>query len=155
MTSRLATALMLLALAAMAAPAAAQTPPVADSGIKRTMSISRVIFYRFADGASQAAANRDMLEHLVPVWEAEKKAGILKAYSTMTNVTRAAENDWQLGITLSYKNYAALDSLGPKTDAITLAHYGTAEARTAAGAARAKLRIPVSSILVAETGYSR
>lgn len=155
MTRRFLAALALAAFAAVAAPAAAQQPPVADSGIKRTTSISRVTFYRFPDAAAATAANRDLLEHLVPTWEAEKQAGILVSYSTMTNVTRTSENDWQLGIILTYRNYAALDSLGAKAAPITLKHYGTAEARTAAGERRAKLRIQVSSVLVAGTSYSR
>jgi hypothetical protein len=155
MTPRFLAALGLVAFAATTAPAAAQQTPVADSGIKRTSSITRVSFYRFPDATAQTAANRDMLEHLVPVWEAEKSAGILVAYSTMTNVTRTSETDWQLGIALTYRNYAALDSLGARTGPITLKHYGTAEARTAAGERRAKLRIPVSSVLVAGTNYGR
>jgi hypothetical protein len=156
MTPRFLVALGLVAFAATAPPVAAQPqPPVADSGIKRTTSITRVNFFRFPDATAAAAANRDMLEHLVPIWEAEKKAGLLVAYSTMTNATRTSETDWQLGIVLTYRNWAALDSVGAKAGPITLAHYGTAEARTAANDRRGKLRIAVSSVLVTGTSYSR
>jgi len=116
---------------------AAGAPAVADSGIKATNIIMRVSLYRFAEGMQQAAI-ADVRTHLIPIWEAEKQAGIIIGYSTMANFNPSSRDDWQLGITLSYKNNAALDSLGARTAPITLKHYGSAAARTAAGDARAQ-----------------
>ena len=127
---------------------------VVDSGIKPTPIIMRVSLYRFAEG-QQAAALADLRTHLIPIWEAEKQAGIILGYSTMANFNPSSRDDWQLGITLSYKNYAALDSLGARTGPITLKHYGSEAARTAAGDARAKLRVLMSSHLINVSTYSR
>src|SRR5687767_14131521 len=106
-----------LALAATAVatpPSYAQVagaPTVADSGIKPTTYIMRVALYRYAEGM-QAAALADLRTHLIPTYEAQKQAGIIVNYSTMTNTTTDSRDDWQFGITATYKNYAALDSLG-------------------------------------------
>jgi hypothetical protein len=135
-------------------PAAPAAPAVADSGIKTTNIIMRVNLYRFAEGMQQAAL-ADLRTHLIPVWEAEKAAGIIVGYSTMANFNPSSRDDWQLGVTLSYKNYAALDSLGARIAPITLKHYGSAAARTAAADARAKLRVLMSSQLINVATYSR
>jgi len=133
---------------------AAGAPAVADSGIKATNIIMRVSLYRFAEGMQQAAI-ADVRTHLIPIWEAEKQAGIIIGYSTMANFNPSSRDDWQLGITLSYKNNAALDSLGARTAPITLKHYGSAAARTAAGDARAKLRVLMSSNQIGVATYGR
>ena len=142
-------------VAGVVAAASAQAPATpADSGIKPSGAIMRVSLYRFADG-QQPAAVADMRTHLIPIWETEKQAGIIVGYSTMANVTASSANDWQFGIVITYKNFAAMDSLGARTNAITLKHYGSALARTAAGEARAKLRTLVSTNLVNVSTYSR
>jgi hypothetical protein len=147
--------LALLASVVAVSPASAQgAGAVPDSGLKATSIVMRVSLYRFADGM-QAAAIADLRTHLIPIWEAEKQAGILLGYSTMANTTPSSREDWQLGITLSYKNWAALDSLGARTGPITLKHYGSEAARTAAGDARAKLRVLMSSHLINVSTYSR
>lgn len=138
--------------AAWAQPAAPAA--VSDSGITPTPALLRVSLYRYAEGMQQAAI-ADMRTHLIPVWEAFKAAGIIVNYSTMTNVTASSKDDWQFGIVFTYKNWAALDSLGPKQAAITLKHYGSADARAAAGQARAKLRVLVSTNLVNASSYSK
>ena len=142
-------------IASVAAAAAAQAPATpADSGIKPSSAIMRVSLYRFADGM-QPATITDMRTHLIPIWEAEKQAGIIVGYSTMANVTASSANDWQFGIVLTYKNFAAMDSLGARTNAITLKHYGSEMARTASNEARAKLRTLVSTNLVNVATYRR
>jgi len=140
----------------VAVPAASAQAPaaVSDSGITATPALLRVTLWRYADGMQQAAV-ADMLTHLIPVWEALRAAGIILNYSTMTNATASSKDDWQFGIVLTYKNYAALDSLGAKQAAITLKHYGSAAARTAAAEARAKMRMQVSSNLVNARSYTK
>lgn len=137
-----------------AASAQAAAPVVADSGIKPTNGIMRVSLYRFADGM-QAAAMADLRTHLVPVWEAQKEAGIIVNYSTMNNVTQSSRDDWQFATAITYRNFAALDSLGARSGPISLKHYGSAAARTAAAEARVKLRTLVSSELVSISSYAR
>jgi phage gpG-like protein len=133
----------------------AQAPAaVSDSGFTATPALLRVSLYRFADGMQQATL-ADMRMHLIPIWEAYKAAGIILDYSTMANVTASSKDDWQLGIVFTYANYAALDGLGAKQAPITLKHYGSAAARTAANEARNKLRILVSTNLVNVSRYTR
>jgi len=146
--------LALLACLVAVPVVSAQAPAVSDSGFKATPALLRVSLYRFADGMQQAVLD-DMRTHLIPIWEAQRAAGLIVNYSTMTNVTASSKDDWQFGIVLTYKNYAALDSLGAKTAPITLKHYGTAAARTAANDARAKLRTLISTNLVTAQTYSK
>src|SRR5688572_33260994 len=109
-----------LALASVVAVPAisAQGAAVADSGIAATGAVMRVSLYRYADGMQQAVL-ADMRTHLIPTWEAQRAAGILVNYSTMTNASPSSRDDWQFGIALTYKNWAALDSLGPRNAPIT------------------------------------
>ena len=150
--------LMFLAVAFTAAPAAAQGQAaggaLADSGITRTTGIRRVVLFRLADGATMGAVNQDMVTHLIPIWEAQKKAGLIVDYATMTNPTRSSETDWQFGYTITYANWGTLDGFGARANEITLKHYGTAEARTGAGEARDKLRVQVSNHLLSVATYS-
>jgi len=155
MVRRTLVGLALVVSVASAPSASAQgAPAIADSGIKATNVIMRVSLYRFAEGMQQAAL-ADIRTHLIPIWEAEKAAGIIVGYSTMANFNPSSRDDWQFGITLSYKNNAGLDSLGARTDPIVNKHYGSEAARTAAGDARAKLRVLMSSQLVTVATYSR
>ena len=132
----------------------AQGATVADSGIAATGAVMRVSLYRYADGMQQAV-QADMRMHLIPTWEAQRAAGILVNYATMTNATPSSKDDWQFGIALTYKNWAALDSIGAKIGPITLKHYGSAEARTAALEARNRMRVLISSTLINATSYAR
>lgn len=154
MVRRLVVGLALVASALVVSPASAQAPAVSDSGFTASNAVMRVSLYRIVDGQG-AALFADMRTHLVPIWEAQRQAGIILNYSTMNNPNPTSPNDWQLGIVLTYKNYAALDSLGARSAPITLKHYGTAEARTAANDARNKLRTLVSSQLVNVTTYTK
>jgi hypothetical protein len=154
MTRRIVSRLALVASLAVVPSLSSQAPAVSDSGIRATSAVMRVTLYRYADGMQQAA-QQDMRTHLIPIWEAQKAAGLIVGYSTMTNTTASSKDDWQFGVTLTYRNWAAIDSLPIKNPAITLKHYGTAEARTAANQARARLRTQVSSNLITVTSYSR
>jgi hypothetical protein len=155
MSRRFLVRLALLASVTAVPTVSAQAPgALADSGFTATSAILRVTLWRFADGMQQTALT-DMRTHLVPIWEAYKAAGIILDYSTMANTTANSKDDWQLGLVFTYKNFAALDSLGPRQAAITLKHYGSAAARTAANEARAKMRVLVSSNLVNATSYTR
>jgi hypothetical protein len=49
--------------------------------------------------------------------EGQKKAGIVTDYAVYTSLP-ATENDWDVLLTTTYKNMAALDNLDDRTDAI-------------------------------------
>ena len=132
-------------------PAAAQmSAPVRTT----TTAVSRVILMKLMPGQGPAY-NADVMDHLMPVYEAEKQAGIITNYQFFSKTTTDNPDDWNVGIVLTYANFAALDNLGTKTDPITLKHYGSAEKRTAAGAARNQIRTVVSSFLTQTLSYTR
>jgi len=132
-------------------PAAAQPPaPVQVT----TTAVTRVTLYRIVTGQN-AAFNRDVLENLIPVWEEYKKAGMLVDYAVFSKNSTESPEDWNIGISLTFPNFAAFDTFGARTGPITLKHYGTAEKRTAALNARFALRTVVSSFLTQRLSYSR
>lgn len=132
-------------------PAAAQTTaPVRTT----TTAVSRVILMKLQPGQGPAY-NQDVMDHLMPVYEEEKKAGIITNYQFFSKTTTESPDDWNVGIVLTYANFAALDNLATRTDPITLKHYGSAEKRTAAGNARSQIRNVVSSFLTQTLSYTR
>jgi len=149
-------ALALVAIAATASPVSAQQPvSPADSGVTMVAGpVMRVSYYKINPGMGQEF-QRDMRQHMVPIWEAQKAAGIILAYTVVTNQTTDSPDDWNVAFALTYPNWAALDSLGDRTEPITLRHYGTAQARTAVGNGRAAIRTLVRSNLMRVQNVSR
>ena len=134
--------------------AAQQRPAPTDSVTLTPGAVMRVILLRFLPGKGPEAT-LDIRRNVLPVLEDEKAAGIIVNYSVMTNSTTDSPDDWNFGYVVSYANWAALDSLGARTGPITLRHYGTAEARTAAANHRAELWTVVQSRLVRAQNVSR
>jgi|SRR5215469_6833237 len=56
--------------------------------------------------------------------EAEKKAGLIENYSIFLNTTKANADDWDIGFSISYKNFAALDGLAQKVLDLRMKQYG-------------------------------
>ena len=134
------------------AQVAAQQP---TGGVKVTPSaVTRVILIKVNPG-QRPVFDQDMMDNLVPIYEEEKKAGILANYEIFNNVTTNGPNDWGVGVALTYPNYATLDNLGERADPITLKHYGSAEKRQAAAEHRNQFTTVVSSRLQRTIRYSR
>jgi hypothetical protein len=131
-----------LALAVFAAPALAQQSPNTTP-----TTVTRVILIRIKPGHADPFW-QDVRQHLKPIYDEEKRQGMLADYSVSTKSTQDNPEDWNVALTLTYPNWAALDTFGPKTDPITLAHYGSAANRTAAGNARIEHGAIVASFLV-------
>src|SRR2546427_9501909 len=93
-------------------------------------TVSRTFLYKINPG-QRPAFDQDVMTNLIPVFEEEKKAGILTGYQFFNNVTADNPSDWTVGMLLTYANYAALDGLGDRTDPIELKHYGSAPERQA------------------------
>jgi len=146
-------ALSVALLLVLPASAAAQQPASAPVRVT-TSAVSRVTLYRITPGQN-AANNQDVLDHLIPIYEEYKKAGIITGYGFFGKATSDGPDDWNFGVMLTYPNYAGLDNLGTRTDAITLKHYGSAEKRTAVGTGRNAFRTVVSSTLTTSLAYSR
>jgi hypothetical protein len=110
-------------------------------------AVVRVVHVKINPGHA-AAFWQDVRQNLKPVYDAYKAQGIISDWTVSTKVTTDSPDDWSVSLQLLYPNYAALDNLNTKTDPITLAHYGSAEKRTAAGNARLEHGTIVHSYLI-------
>jgi hypothetical protein len=113
---RLAGALV-LALFAVAVTARAQVPY--NQG-----TVTRVVLLNVLPGHSDAFY-ADLKKNIVPLWDAEKKAGLIIDYSLFINQTSSGSNDWDIGYTITYKNMAALDGLPDKVYELRMKQYGS------------------------------
>jgi hypothetical protein len=86
-------------------------------------TVERVILLRILPGHFNAAME-DMKKNLQPIWEAEKSAGLIESYQVFFNQTKANADDWDTGISLTYKNMAALDGIGMKVLDLRMKQYG-------------------------------
>jgi len=66
----------------------------------------------------------DLKNNIKPIWDAEKKAGLIEDYNIFLNTTKANPDDWDIGFALSYKNFAALDGLAQKVLDLRMKQYG-------------------------------
>ena len=117
-------------------------------------TVTRVILFKVNPG-QRPAFDQDVMDNQIPIFEEEKKAGILTDYMFFNNVTADNPSDWNVGMTQTYANYAALDNLGDRVDPITLKHYGSAAKQQAVAARRNQIRTVVSNRLLREVRYSR
>src|SRR5712691_11955170 len=98
----------LLAATLLAAfPVFAQSPNF-DPG-----PVWRVTYYHIKSGQADAFW-KDFRENTKPIFEEFKKAGLIVDYKTFTNPVTDHPNDWNVALSVSYPNYAALDQLLPK-----------------------------------------
>ena len=110
---------LLLALGASTAISHAQVP-------YKQGTVTRVVLLSTIPGHSNAFF-ADLKKNIVPLWEAEKKAGLILDYSLFINQTSSGANDWDIGYTLTYKNMAALDGLPDKLYELRMKQYGSKE----------------------------
>ena len=127
-------AIVALGLALTSVPLAAQ-----QSANTTPSTLTRIILLRIKPGRTDQFW-ADVRQHLKPIYDEEKRQGILTDWHVFTKPTQENPDDWGVGIALVYANWAALDNLGPRTDPITIAHYGSIANRTAAGTARRRSR---------------
>ena len=131
-----------LALAIFAAPALAQQSPNTTP-----TTVTRVVLVHIKPGHADPFW-ADVRQHLKPIYDEEKRQGMLSDWSAGTKPTQDGPEDWNVVLTLTYPNWAALDTFTARADAVTLAHYGSAANRTAAGNARIEHATIVANFLV-------
>ncbi len=85
--------------------------------------VTRVTLVQILPGRFNAFMD-DLKNNIKPIWDAEKKAGLIENYSIFLNTTKANPEDWDIGFTLSYKNFAALDGLAQKVLDLRMKQYG-------------------------------
>lgn len=131
------------------ATALCAVPALAQQGSPNTTpgTVTRVTHVRITPGHADMYW-QDVRQHLLPIWEEQKRRGLITDYSVVTKSTTESPDDWNVGIRVTYKNWGVLDSFTQRNDSVTMAHYGTAAARSAAGDARVVHATTVSSYLV-------
>lgn len=138
----------LFAIGAMAQAPTPTPPPATTPGM-----VSRVTYFDVLPGKT-ADYTRHLRTNQIPIFEEQKKQGLIVSYGFFTKPTTdgGPGDDWDLGLVVTYKNYAdAIDFNTERSDkfnAITLKHYGTAEARTKANDAANEMRNVIRSYLV-------
>ena len=90
-------------------------------------NVERVVLIHINAGHGDAFW-ADMKKNTVPIWEAQKAAGLIVDYQWFVNQTTSNGDDWNVGYSLTYKNMAALDGLADKAYDIRMKHYGDAAA---------------------------
>jgi hypothetical protein len=110
---------LLLALVVSTLTARAQVPYSQGT-------VTRVVLLSINTGHSSAVF-ADFKKNIIPLWEAEKREGLILNYSIFMNQTASGSNDWDLGYTLTYKNMAALDGLPDKVYELRMKQYGSKE----------------------------
>jgi ABC-type sugar transport system substrate-binding protein len=92
----------------------------------------------------------DVRTHLKPIWEEQKKQGLITDYKLFTNSTTNSPNDWSVAVAILYANWAALDQLDAKAASIAVAHYGSRDVMMDAARKRADISDLVASHLARE-----
>ncbi len=110
-------------------------------------TVSRVTLLRITPGHGDMFW-QDVRQHSLPIWEEQKRRGLITDYSVSTKSTTENPADWNVAIVVSYKNWGTLDSFTARNDSLTRAHYGSVEARTAAALARIPHAEVMSSFLL-------
>jgi len=85
--------------------------------------VTRVTLVQILPGRFSAFME-DLKTNIKPIWDAEKKAGLIEDYNIFLNTTKANPDDWDIGFGLSYKNFAALDGLAQKVLDLRMKQYG-------------------------------
>lgn len=129
--------LAVLALGLCSAVAAAEEPPYTEGNVINVAGI-RTEYGRFDD----------YVKFLATTWkqemEAEKKAGLIVSYEVLRAEPRGA-NDADVYLVVTYKNWAALDGLAAKADAIASQVYGSKLSADQGMVDRGKMRHTVGS----------
>src|ERR1035441_7290841 len=85
--------------------------------------VDRVVLVHILPGHFNAFMD-DVKNNIKPIWDAEKKAGLIEGYGIFLNQTKASVDDWDIGFELTYKNMAALDGLAMKVLELRMKQYG-------------------------------
>lgn len=96
----------------------------------------------------------DWRQNFRAINEELKRQGVIVDYRVYVNPSTDGPDDWDIGTAIAYKNWAALDSLGEKVEAVTLKHYGSREKRQQATEKLNQMRQLVSSHYIVEQRLS-
>ncbi len=106
-------------------------------------------YYHIKSGQGDAFW-KDFRENTKPIFEEFKKAGLISDYKAFTNPVTDHPDDWNVAISISYPNYAAMDQLAAKGASIVNKHFGSREAALASGKKLDDIREVIASHLARE-----
>jgi hypothetical protein len=138
-----------LLAAILAATLLATIPAFAQSPNFDPGPVWRVTYYHIKSGQADAFW-KDFRENTKPIFEEFKKAGLISDYKTFTNPVTDHPNDWNVAISISYPNYAALDQLAAKAATIVNKHFGSRDAALASAKKQDDIREVIASHLARE-----
>jgi len=81
--------------------------------------------------------------------EGQKKAGVITAWTVYSSANRD-EDDWNIALTTTYKNMAAMDNLRDRVDPIDRQVYGSVDKSSEATVNRSEMRDIVGNRLMRE-----
>ena len=90
-------------------------------------AVERVVLLHVLPGHFDAFMD-DLKTNIVPIWEAQKKAGLIQDYQMFLNTTRSSGDEWDFGYSLIFKNMAAMDGLPDKVYELRMKQYGSPSA---------------------------
>jgi hypothetical protein len=85
-----------------------------------------------------------------PLYEEMKKEGLILDYKVFFNTTKHDPQDWDMAISVEYKNFAALDGLTAKNEVIRDKILGSKQAAQQIGEKRVDMREIVSTMILRE-----
>ncbi len=138
-----------LLTAIFAATLLAAIPAVAQSPNFEPGPVWRVTYFHIKSGQADAFW-KDFRENTKPIYEEFKKAGLISDYKAFTNPVTDHPGDWNVAISISYPNYAAMDQLAAKGATIVNKHFGSREAALASGKKLDDIREVIASHLARE-----
>src|SRR5258708_28359216 len=130
-----------LLTALLAATLLAAFPVFAQSPNFDPGPVWRVTYYHIKSGQADAFW-KDFRENTKPIFEEFKKAGLISDYKTFTNPVTDHPNDWNVAVSVSCPNYAALDQLASKAATIVNKHFVLREAAMAPRTKHTEIRAP-------------
>jgi hypothetical protein len=134
-------AVALLCVSLVVVSAASAQVPVKEGNVERVVLIH-------INAGHGDAFWADMKKNTLPIWEAQKAAGLIVEYQWFVNQTTSNGDDWNVGYSLVYKNMAALDGLADKAYEIRMKHYGDSGAEQKVVDKRVENAHVVSSFLI-------
>lgn len=111
--------------------------------------IWRVVHVRILPGKANAFW-ADLNTNAKKLWETEKAQGIVVDYKVYVHTTADSAQDWDVAYAIEYKNWAAIDGLTAKTEAIAEQVAGGADARQTLVDKRVQTSEVVSSQILKE-----
>jgi hypothetical protein len=109
--------------------------------------VERVVLIHILPGHFNAFM-ADLKANIMPIWEAEKKSGLIQDYQMFLNTTSSSADDWDFGFSLVYTNMAAIDGLADKVYDLRMKQYGDKSAEQKVIDKRVENVRIVSSMLV-------